>query len=211
MTHAPRQPLLLLTMAIAAASVISEASPDAGGRNDAWDTGSLTGFRKEAQDRDGIVFDKRNFAYCNRYVCGRLGGLGVIFEGIRGGGETRYRFCDQRVGLSVAWERLLCWYPPCVTSHIQTPDPFVPSPITTDQASALFIVRYCLLLPNTLPSSKHTAPTTSPSPPLIPHTPTSIRASSFCKSKPSHDTAPASPISNIWTVGTVTGLNGIVT
>jgi len=102
MTNAPQQPLL--AMAIAAAFVVSEAFPTAGVRHDAWLTGSSTGFRKETQDQDGIIFDKRKFAYCNRYVCGRLGGLNLnaIFEGTLSGGEARYRFCNQSVGLLVA-------------------------------------------------------------------------------------------------------------
>ena len=69
MTHAPRRRrLLLLALALATASASSEASLGAGGTGGGWDMGSTTDFRK-AQDQDGVIFDKRDFAYCNRCVC----------------------------------------------------------------------------------------------------------------------------------------------
>jgi hypothetical protein len=87
--------LLLLAMVFATASMRAEASPGAGGRGGGWAMDSTTDFRK-AQDQDGVIFDKRDFAYCNR--CVRLwgwGGLRVVFDGLRGRREARHD--------SVAW------------------------------------------------------------------------------------------------------------
>lgn len=101
MNHAPPRRLLLLAMALATASVRSEASPGAGGRGGGGDMSSSADSRR-AQDQDGVIFDKRDFAYCNRCVV-RLRGRGEL-------GGLRVYGMEERLGVVfVAWV-WGCWW-----------------------------------------------------------------------------------------------------
>ena len=76
MTHTPRRRLLLLALALA----VTASESSGAGRSGGWDMDRTTDLRK-AQDQDGVIFDKRNFAYCNRCVFWGLVGGAMWFGG----------------------------------------------------------------------------------------------------------------------------------